>query len=166
MKEITDAFGNWFAGFTDGEGCFCIGKRNYKNRCAQYQCRFAINLRDDDKPILEKIRDTLGIGFVYDRPAYFRPSRNAQALSDFCLQSIKECAQLVKFFEKYPLQAKKQNDFAIWKLAVAELQKPLDCRDADLLEYYFLKIKQVRQYAAQAELPRPKKIELQLSIEF
>lgn len=166
MNEITDAFGYWLAGFTDGEGSFLIGKRNGRGPYASYRCGFQIKLRDDDRAILSKIRNILGIGKIYNSSARICGSHVHRPTVDFHVYSFNECAQLVKVFEKYPLRAKKQNDFAVWKLAVAELQKPLDCRDADLLEYYFQKIKRVRQYEAADALPKPKKIELQLGIEF
>lgn len=166
MKEITDAFGNWLAGFTDGEGCFAIHKDNRHSSCAKYRCLFEISLRDDDKAVLFKIRNMLRIGIIYARPVQTSGSCNTRPQTVFYVSAIGDCAKLVKVFSKYSLQAKKQRDFAIWKQAVKELQKPFKRRDADLLEYYFLKIRQVRQYEAQEELPKPKKIELQLSIEF
>lgn len=166
MKETDDIWGGWFSGFTDGEGCFTIGKRNDKHPCASYRCRCIISLRDDDRAILEEIRDTLEMGVIYDKPASTYGGRNGQPSTVFQVCSIKECAELVKVFEKYPLRAKKKRDFEIWKQAVAELVKPLDCRDADLLEYCFCKIKEVRQYEKQDELPRPEIKKLQLTIEF
>ena len=84
----------------------------------------------------------------------------------FQISAVDECAKLVEIFEKHPLRSKKQRDFAIWKQAVAELQKPVDQRNADLLEYYFLKIQEVRRYEKQEELERPKIKKLQLTIEF
>lgn len=166
MKEIDDLWGSWFAGFADGEGCFTIGKRNDKNPCACYRCRFIINLRDDDRAILEEIRDTLEMGVRYDKPASTYGGRNGQPSTVFQLQSINDCAELVKLFERYPLRAKKRHDFEIWKQAVAELQKPLDCRDPLMLDYYFCKIKEVRQYEAQDELEQPIIIDLQLTLKF
>lgn len=164
MKEVTDAWGNWFSGFTDGEGCFYIGKRDYKTPCTSYAYHFHILLREDDKPILEEIHDMLGIGNIYNRPACTRSGFTTQAGTSFQVTAIKECAELVKLFEKYPLKAKKRHDFEVWKQAVTEMQKPVDCRDPDLLEYYFLKIREVRKYETQEELIRPKIKELQLTL--
>lgn len=166
MKEVTDAFGNWFAGLTDGEGCFLIGTRNYKSPRANYICQFHIGLRDDDKPILSRIHDTLGIGIIQNFPVYPNDTPNAHPTTRFRICAINECTELVKMFEKYPLQSKKQRDFAIWKQAVAELRKPVDCRNPDLLEYYYLKIKEVRRYEEQDELSKPTIKKLQLTLEF
>ena len=173
MKEIEDDtvatasrdFGNWFAGFTDGEGHFAIQNRGRDNMRANYKCRFRIQLRDDDRPILEAIHETLGIGSIYNRPVY-DGNPNVHTSSVFQVDALKECVELVCLFEKYPLRAKKQQDFAIWKQAVEELQNPIYCRNPDLLEYYCLKIKEVRQYEKQDKLAQPTIKKLQLTIEF
>ena len=157
MNEIDDNFGNWLAGFTDGERCFRISKwnKNKRNPSACYGCQFKIGLRNDDRPILEEIRDTLGIGFIRDQVANTYGGHNNQALAIFQVYTTAECVKLVKLFKKYPLRAKKQHDFLVWKEAVKELQKPIACRSPDKLEYYFLKIKQVRQYEVQDDLEKP-----------
>lgn len=166
MKEIDDLFGSWFAGFAAADGCFKISKQSQENPCARYRCQFQITLRDDDRLILEQIRDTLGMGTICDCPAYPHDSWITQATAVFRVSSTQECAELVKVFEKYPLRAKKQNDFEIWKQAVAELQKPVNCRDPLMLDYYFCKIREVRKYEEQEELARPRIKELQLTIKF
>jgi len=164
MNEITDDFGNWLAGFTDGEGHFQIAKQNGSNPRTNYKCRFRIGLRDDDKAILEEIHYALGIGTISANP--IRDKHNGQPQTRFCVNALDECAELMKLFDRYPLRAKKQQDFEVWKLAVAELLKPRRCRDADLLEYYFLKIKEVRKYEKQVEISRPITIDVQLTIRF
>lgn len=166
MKEVTDAFGNWFAGFTAGEGCFAIGNNKRSSSCAKYECKFAMDLRDDDKQILEEVHDALGIGTIHSLPTRLHGNYTIRAQAKFRVSAIKDCVELVRFFEKYPLRAKKQRDFEIWKQAVAELSKPLKCRDADLLEYYYHKIQEVRQYEEQDELERPIIKELQLTLKF
>lgn len=164
MNEIKDDFGNWFAGFTDGEGCFGIFNRNCEN--PRTNCVFTINLRVDDRPILEEIRNMLKIGTIHNKPPRICDTHTTQAQSRFQVHAITECAELVKVFEKYPLRAKKQKDFLIWKQAVAELQKPVDCRDPLMLDYWYHKIREVRQYEPQAETPKPQIKSLQLTIEF
>lgn len=164
MKELDDAFGNWFAGFTDGEGHFQIAKRLRKKTRANYGCRFRIGLRDDDKAILEEIHRTLGIGTISANPR--RSKREGQPQTRFCVNAIEDCVELVKLFNRYPLRAKKQQDFEIWKLAMTELLRPRRYRNTDLLEYCFRKIKEVRKYEQQAEIPQPITIDVQLTIRF
>lgn len=166
MKEIDDVWRGWFVGFVDGEGCFLICKYNYDNPRANYRCRFTIGLRDDDRAILEEIRETLGLGTIYDYPANISDGRNTQPSTAFYVCAIKDCAALVTLFETYPLRAKKRQDFDVWKLAVAEQSKPVDERDPLMLDYYFHKIREVRKYDEQAELSMPKIKELQLIIKY
>lgn len=166
MKVITVEFGSWFAGFTDGEGSFQIIKRNRRSPCANYECRFSIQLRDDDRPILDEIRNTLGFGTTRDKPFYPGATCNARPLAEFYVCAVKDCAKLAMMFETYPLRAKKRHDFEVWKQAVAELTKPADCRDPLMLDYYFHHIKEVRQYDEQEALVKPITINLQLTIDF
>ena len=170
MKEIDDVWRGWFVGFTDGEGCFLIRKYNRKksrtNYETNYECNFKIELRNDDHAILEEICNTLGIGKIYNYPARIDDSRKRQATTRYCVNTINDCIELMKVFEKYSLRAKKRHDFEIWKQAIIEFQKPFDCRNTDLLEYYWLKLKEVRKYEAQEELVKPRIKELQLTIKF
>lgn len=166
MKEITDAFGYTLAGFSAGESCFLIVKQHKRNPRANYGCQFRIDLRDDDREYLEEIRETLQIGKIYNRPTYPGSFPNTKPAASFRVNIINECVQLVRLFEKYPIPSKKQRDFDIWKQAVAELQKPVNCRDPLLLDYYFHKIREVRKYEKQEELARPIIKEMQLIIKF
>lgn len=64
---MDDAFGNWLAGFIDGEGCFSV--REIKGtKDSHYIFRFTIRLRIDDIEILNLIRDTIKLGTVYFGP--------------------------------------------------------------------------------------------------
>lgn len=162
-RKITDDWGSWFAGFTDGEGCFYIGKDKRGSPSGKYNCRFKIDLRDDDKAILEEICSTLGIGGTCDSSAYLNDGKGRHR---FGVSAIADCVKLVEVFERFTLRAKKGRDFSIWRCAVVELQKPVFDRNADLLEYYFHRIKEVRQYEKQDDIPKPIIVETQLMIDF
>lgn len=164
--EITDYWGGWFAGLTDGEGSFTIRKRNHKNPCINYRCRFRIGLRDDDQFILEEIHGILDIGTIYNMPARTNDVRNRQPQVEWGVHAIADCAKLVEIFERFPLRAKKKHDFAVWRCAVVELQKPASDRNPELLEYYFHRIRQVRRYGASQVIPKPVVVDTQLMIDF
>lgn len=166
MRDITEFWAGCFAGFTAGEGCFVIAKRNNRNPRTNYQCQFIITLRDDDRTYLKELQHILQMGKIRDMPVHCSHSPNARPTARFEIKAIEECVQLVRFFEKYPIPSKKRRDFEIWKQAVFELQKPVDCRDPDLLEYYFHAIKAVRQYESVESPAKPITINLQLSINF
>jgi len=114
--------GDYIAGFVDGEGCFALnfrrdirherGKRSgVKPIYFYWDIQFAIVLREDDKEILEKIRDTLECGKVTG------PNKKGQVR--FQATEINDLSKkIVPFFEKYQLHAKKKFDFQLWKEAV------------------------------------------------
>jgi hypothetical protein len=107
---MDDAFGHWLAGFADGEGSFML-----RTGKAGIVCAFQIGLRSDDKPVLKLIRDTVGFGRVGLASRMGEPGRAAL----YSVQSRKDCAALVRIFDRYPLRAKKATDFAIWREAVS-----------------------------------------------
>jgi DNA modification methylase len=111
---IDPDFANWFAGFTDGEGCFSVHKKTI-NGYETYDCQFSINLRADDKPILAEIQKKLGgIGSLVDRPE--RNEGKPQAR--YCISSKKDCQRLQAIFSVFELRAKKKRDFEIWSNAL------------------------------------------------
>ena len=114
--------GDYVAGFVDGEGCFILnfrrdirhdrGKRSgIKPVYFYWDIGFAIVLREDDKEILEEIKNTLGCGRV--------TGPNAKGQVRFQTTDINDLSdKMVPFFEKYQLYAKKKFDFNLWKEAV------------------------------------------------
>lgn len=111
-KEVPPDFGNWLAGFIDGEGCFHIHK---VRRGAYYSCRFTLKVRDDDIKVMKDVVRITGIGYLrLDRA---RPV-GANPCVIWTIISKKECRALVRLLKQYPLRAKKKRDFDIWKEAV------------------------------------------------
>lgn len=104
----SEAFGHWFAGFVDGEGCFHI-----KRVGPSFVCVFILGMRRDDEPILREIVEWTGLGDVF----FTRPGREAQARWEVARKA--EVVQLVEIFERYPLRSRKAADFVIWREAVA-----------------------------------------------
>src|SRR5215467_3440298 len=111
-----DAFGHWLSGFTDGEGCFYAGCDGRYRRAF-----FTLALRLDDRPILELTRSFLACGSFHLREP--RKPTHAPALI-FAVRDIHSLwNKIVPHFERYPLRAKKANDFLIWKQAVIILHR-------------------------------------------
>jgi hypothetical protein len=118
MNNIDDNLGYWFAGLTDGEGCFLIMARK-DGGLRYYLPRFSIGLRCDELFLLEEIKRLLCIGHIR------RYSRNARRLigektSDICVFDVngKENQRIVELFHEYPLRSSKQRDFECWAQAV------------------------------------------------
>jgi hypothetical protein len=98
-------FGNWVAGFIDGEGCFYI-----RHAGGSYAPIFRLKVRDDDRPILDEIVRRTGIGYVKRTP-----SRNQV---EWMVCNKRDCQKLARFLQAHPLRAKKARDFAIWTKAL------------------------------------------------
>lgn len=99
-KEMQN-FYTWFSGFTDAEGSFYIA---ISKTCS---FRFQINLHKDDLNVLYYIQRSLGFGEVrlYDNYASFTITR------------LKDIAQLMDIFKKYPLQGSKWLNYKDFLLA-------------------------------------------------
>jgi hypothetical protein len=106
-------FGFWFAGLCDGEACFAM---RALRRHAFPTLRFDITLRDDDTPLLETIRDTLGFGQIYTRKsAYTNPQGyTSKKVVSYLVWNKTDCKALADLLRQFPLRSKKQRDFKLW----------------------------------------------------
>lgn len=135
---------HYISGFVDGEGCFaiCIGTHRTLKTKTEVKLEFEIELVEDDRAILERIRKTLGCGNIYtlkyERYGW-RPhvKYKVQKISDFT-------EKLIPFFRLYPLQAKKKHSFKIFAKAVELVanKKHLDHKN---LHRFFKLQQQMRQ---------------------
>lgn len=107
----------WFAGFTDGEGCFQI-------RCCEggyrYVPRFSIGLRADDGPVLEVLNKAFGGRMTYNgrRDSPWGAREGIAPQWRWEVVAKRDLVGLVAYFDRFPLRAKKASDFAIWRRAV------------------------------------------------
>lgn len=106
---IDPAFGNWIAGFTDGEGSFNITRSDQR-----FKCMFSIKLRRDDKSILQEIQSQLDVG----RIVMLAGRKTSKPQAGFQVDSKHDCVVIKNLFQKFPLRAKKSTDFKIWSAAV------------------------------------------------
>lgn len=102
----------WFAGFTDGEGCFLLGP----NRGGVVP-RFFLGLRADDMPVLAELRSAFGgvLGWTEC------PGPSTVDGKPRCTLQIgrkTELVRLVAYFDRFPLRSKKARDYTIWREAV------------------------------------------------
>jgi len=105
----------YLAGFIDGEGCFSITINNRKKpRKGNYvRLLFEVELREDDKKILDKIQRTLDCGYIY-RLNY---SKYEKWLPHYKLKVSNFSDiynKVIPFFKKYPLQGKKKENFRVF----------------------------------------------------
>lgn len=104
----------YLVGLVDGEGCFCVSFNKHKNnRLLEVRLLFEIELGEDDREILERVKKTLNCGNIYylnyERYKKWRPHYKYKVSN---LKDISE--KVIPFFKKYPLQARKKQSFAIF----------------------------------------------------
>lgn len=113
------------AGFVDGEGCFCIGvhiRKDCKQRC-EIRPIFEMEVRIDDREIMERIHNTLGKPgqlYVLDYKRYkqWKPHIKIKVSN---LKDLTE--KVIPFFRKYQLQSKKRKSFEIFCKIVGMIQR-------------------------------------------
>jgi len=112
----------YVAGFVDGEGSFWVSvaldKRNNK---IFPRAEFSIELRADDREILERIKATIGCGKLYkcnyERYGWYPHVK-------YKVSRFEEITNtLIPFFEKYPLQAKQAKRFFFFKKIIEKKEK-------------------------------------------
>lgn len=104
----------WYVtGFVDGEASFGLTLSK-----TQFQISFKINLRADDRAILDQIQQFFGCGKVYPQRRMKPDGRNGKPQFAYCITSCSDALKLIKHFDQYPLQAKKQRDYVVWREAV------------------------------------------------
>lgn len=101
----------WFAGFADGEACFVIARRT--DRPAGVSVRFQLALRSDDLSVLEQLQAVFGGTLRVVPHAHGKPQAHWNVIAK------RDLAELVRYFDRFPLRAKKARDYAIWRRAVS-----------------------------------------------
>lgn len=110
--QVSDAFGYWFSGFFDGEGCLTVFSRPRKDRYVERRVGIQVMLRDDDAEVIRLIKNNLGVGLTYAG----KGNGNTNPKATFRCEQIQDLAEvIVPLFEKYPLHSKKGREFAVWK---------------------------------------------------
>jgi hypothetical protein len=120
-----ESFGHWLAGFADGEATFVLRTQRDSHRGrTNHGALFRITVRDDDSEALGLIRSYWRCGTIHHNDNARSKIRNAKPIVAFGVQKISDLADVViPHFERYPLRAKKRNDFGVWRLGVELLAK-------------------------------------------
>lgn len=103
-------FNSFISGFTEGEGCFCISfnRRAKMKTGIEVRPSFSISQNKRNLELLKLINQHFKCGFI-------RFSKNDQSYK-YEVRSIEELIKIIiPFFEMYPLQGIKKNDFLIFK---------------------------------------------------
>jgi hypothetical protein len=100
-------------GLVDGEGCFSVTFNRHKNNRIEIRLIFEIELREDDKEILVRVKKTLKCGNLYylnyERYSKWKPHYK------YKVSNLADITQkVIPFFNRYPLQAKKKKSFELF----------------------------------------------------
>ena len=120
----------YVAGFIDGEGSFSvsIGRHKTLKRGLEVRAEFEIELRADDREILERICITIGCGKIYDcsyeRYGWFPHVK-------YKITSVKNMLEfLFPFLDAHPLQAKKAEVYVLFREIVMMVSRKEHLTDA------------------------------------
>lgn len=107
---------DYLVGLTDGEGCFYVHVRSRQNNSPQanrVDTHFYIKLHEDERGLLDKVKQAFGCGAVYVQKE--RRSNHSQCYR-FEINAKRDIYNVVvPFFEKHPLQSRKQKSFEIFR---------------------------------------------------
>ena len=122
--------GAYVAGFIDGEGSFSIsiGKHKTLSRGLEVRPEFEIELRADDREILERIVISIGCGRIYDC-SYERYGWYPHV--KYKVTSTREMEEILfPFLDSNPLQAKKAKSYVLFKEIVLSYRRKEHLTDA------------------------------------
>ena len=108
MNSMLDP--HYIVGFVDGEGCFSITINKNGEHLPEVRLIFEIELREDDEAILQQIKNILGCGNIYQLD--YKRYDNWRPHVKYKVSNFSDIAgKIIPFFQRYPLQAKKQKQF-------------------------------------------------------
>ncbi len=114
---------NYVVGFIDGEGSFSVSINRHKTLKSgiEIKAEFEIELRADDRAILERIMMTIGCGRIYDC-SYERYGWYPHA--KFKIMRTRDLTdRLIPFLDRYPLQAKKRESYKRFREIVSIIRQ-------------------------------------------
>lgn len=107
---------DYIVGLTDGEGSFTVylNPPNKKHSSVNYrvQCRYYIKMREDELPLLEKVKDFWGCGKIYFQKEYRENQRDNYRFEIFNYNLLKNV--VVPFFKEHKLEGKRIKDFCLF----------------------------------------------------
>ncbi|WP_251941501.1 LAGLIDADG family homing endonuclease [Salinibacter ruber] len=118
--DVSDRFGNWFAGLFDGEGSF-IARVQRRETYTALSFTVKIALRDDDAEVIDHVQSHLG-GNVH-RDERNQPSSRKGSADQLLwrMSAISDlCEIVVPLFDQYGLRSKKHSEYQIWREGVVE----------------------------------------------
>jgi hypothetical protein len=117
--DFIDVVGYTLAGFIAGEGCFTTTRlESFADGSPRVRWKFQVAVATRDRPLLEALREFLGVGAISDAP----PRREHwQPISTFTVSSRRALLrQVVPFADRYLLRSAKRSQFETWRSALRD----------------------------------------------
>ena len=128
----------WIVGFVDGEGCFHVGINKMPKMTCGYQVlpEFRVVQHKRDIKILQRMRDVLDVGVV---------RRNHGDRFELRVRGMEDLNKAITFFDEFPLQTKKQNDFLLFKEVILLMKQQKHLNHEGIREIALLSSKMNRK---------------------
>jgi hypothetical protein len=143
----------YISGFVDGEGSFCVNITKHKTlkRKVEIRAMFEIELRADDRRILERIVSTIGCGRIYDcsyeRYGWFPHVKLKSTKIADLVQYV------IPFFDRYELYAKKKHVYQLFRKIVFMVSKKEHLTDDGFNEILKLR-EEMRKYGRKPNMKK------------
>jgi LAGLIDADG endonuclease len=130
----------WITGFVDGEGCFSINFIRQPHRCNrrgyktgfQVAHEFAVTQGAKSVDSLHMLMEFFGVGSVYINKRY---DNHKEHMYRYCVRKRSDLVQtIIPFFERYPLQTSKNQDFLKFANCMKMVQAKSHLASAGLIE--------------------------------
>jgi len=114
--DVSDRFGNWFAGLFDGKGCLTARVQDSDTYTTlSFAARIA--LRDDSREVISHVQHHLGGNVHRDSVGY----DGSMDQLKWRMSSISDvCETLIPLFDQYDLRSKRKHEYEIWREGAVE----------------------------------------------
>ena len=135
-------------GFVEGEGCFSITIQRYIDRKPRKGTKrnkikrpflfkiiptFRVTISEQDREILDEIKETLGFGQIYTQKRSLKDPRNKD-VTHYYAQGIGECLKTKDFFLRQKFYTNKGKDFQLWCQALQIIKSGKHLEKQGILE--------------------------------
>lgn len=132
-QSLKEPLNPWFiTGFSDAESCFSISIQPSAKMKINWRVLpvYLIKLHIKDILILEKIKNTLGVGTI---------RKNGINMVTYTVESFKDLQVIINHFEKYPLLSAKLSDYLLFKECFEIIKEKKHLTEEGLLKLVGLK---------------------------
>ena len=105
---------DWVAGLIDGEGSFWVRQ---PNKSSSFACGMTLQLRADDREVLEEIRTFTGVGTIEDHNPPSARNRGVAPSVKWVVRRKADVQALARLLDGR-MHSKKKRDFELWAEAV------------------------------------------------